>query len=86
MVRDSPRRIAAPHGISPLERDLLTEGLDYVARKGPLAFISIEAGQGPNAEPTVRKMSRKVKTDIALMQSRAYASAVLGRGDACEGS
>ena len=58
----------------------------YVARKGPLSFISIEAGQGPNAEPTVRKMSRKVKTDIALMQSRAYASAVLGRGDACEGS
>ncbi len=26
-VRDTPRRIAAPHGISPGERDLLVEGL-----------------------------------------------------------
>jgi hypothetical protein len=67
VVTDSPRRITAPHGISPLERDLLTEGLDSMRRKGPLAFISVEAP----AEPIVREISRSLKNVLALRQRRA---------------
>lgn len=71
IVTDTPRRITAPHGISARERDLLTEGIISLRRKGPLAFISLEAGTAPDAEPIVRTQSRKVKSDIGLYQRRA---------------
>ena len=40
---------------------------DYMARKGPLTFVSVTAA----AEPLVRALSRKVKSYIALRQDRA---------------
>jgi hypothetical protein len=70
-VIDSPRRITAPHGISAPERDLLAEGLDYMRRYGPGAFVSIEAGRTPETEREVRRMSRKAKSHIATYQDRA---------------
>ena len=62
-------RITARHenGIGPRERDLWCDGVDYLARKGPLAFISITAA----FEPVVRELSRKVKSYVALRQDRA---------------
>jgi hypothetical protein len=65
----SPPRITARHlnGIGPRERDLLCEGIDYLASKGPLAFVSITAV----SEPVVRKLSRKLKSFVALRQDRA---------------
>jgi hypothetical protein len=62
-------RITARHenGIGPRERDLWCEGLDYLAGKGPLAFVSITAA----FEPVVRELSRKVKSYVALRQDRA---------------
>jgi hypothetical protein len=64
-----PPRITAHHlnGIGPRERDLWCEGIDYLARKGPLAFVSITAA----FEPVVRELSRKVKSYVALRQDRA---------------
>jgi hypothetical protein len=65
----SPPRITARHqnGIGPRERDLLCESIDHMANRGPLAFVSIVAA----FEPVVRKLSRKIKSDIALSQRRA---------------
>jgi hypothetical protein len=62
-------RITARHlnGIGPRERDLWCEGIDLMARKGPLAFISVSA----TFEPIVRELSRKLKSHIALRQHRA---------------
>lgn len=62
-------RITARHqnGIGPRERDLWCEGIDYLARKGPLAFVSVSAA----LEPVVRALSRKVKSYVALRQDRA---------------
>ena len=62
-------RITARHenGIGPHERDLWCENVDYLARKGPLAFVSITAA----FEPVVRELSRKVKSHVALRQKRA---------------
>jgi Helix-turn-helix len=62
-------RITAPYenGIGPRERDLWCEGVDYLARKGPLAFVSVTAA----FEPVVRELSRKVKSYVALRQDRA---------------
>src|SRR5271166_3005543 len=62
-------RITARHrnGISPRERDLWCEGIDHMATKGPLAFVSVTAA----AEPIVRDLARKLKSDIALRQRRA---------------
>ena len=40
---------------------------DHMARKGPLAFVSITAA----FEPVVRELSRKVKSYVALQQERA---------------
>lgn len=55
------------NGIGPRERDLWCEGVDYLARKGPLAFVSITAA----FEPVVRELSRKIKSYVALRQDRA---------------
>jgi hypothetical protein len=46
---------------------LWSEGIDYLACKGPLAFVSITAA----FEPIVRELSRKVKSYVALRQDRA---------------
>jgi hypothetical protein len=61
-------RITARHenGIGPRERDLWCAGVDYLARKGPLAFVSITA----TFEPVVRELSRKIKNYVALRQDR----------------
>jgi hypothetical protein len=71
IVRDSPRRISAKHGISAPERNVLTESLDYMRQYGPGAFASIEAGYGQDAERTVRRLTNKVRSDIAIRQRRA---------------
>ncbi len=42
-------------------------GIDHMARRGPLTFVSVTA----TIEPLVRKLSRKVKSYIALRQDRA---------------
>ena len=70
-VKDARHRIIAPHGLSHHERDLLTEGLDYLRQRGPCVFVSIEAGRSPDAEKIVRSLARRVKSDIALRQRRA---------------
>ena len=71
-------RITGPSGERhrPLdERDLWCEGIDYLARKGPLAFVSITAA----FEPVVRELSRKVKSHVALRQNgRECAAAPFG--------
>jgi hypothetical protein len=66
---DPPPKITTRHlnGIGPRERDLWCESIDYLAHKGPLAFVSITAA----AEPLVRKFSRQVKSYVALRQDRA---------------
>jgi hypothetical protein len=70
-VKDARQRINAPHGLSHHERDLLTEGLDYLRRRGPCVFVSIEAGRPPNAEKIVRDLTRKLKSVMAQHQRRA---------------
>ena len=65
-----PPKIARPDGIGPRERDLLTEGMDYMRERGPGLFVSIANGRGPNAEPVVRRLTRKVRSDIAQRQKR----------------
>ena len=67
-VRD---RIAAPHGLSHHERDLLTEGLDHMRERGPCVFLSVEAGREPGSEKVVRSLVRRLRSDIALRQRRA---------------
>ena len=46
---------------------MLTEGLDHLRRKGPSLFVSIEAGRTPLTELTVRKLTRRVRRDIAQL-------------------
>ena len=58
-VKDTRYRINAPHGLSHHERDLLTEGLSYLRRRGSCVFVSIEAGRSPDAEKIVRLVSAK---------------------------
>lgn len=70
-VKDARHRINAPHGLSHHERDLLTEGLNYLRRQGPCVFVSIEAGRSPDAEKIVRSLARRVRSDITLRQCRA---------------
>ena len=70
-ARAERRRISAPHGLSHYERDMLTEGLDRLRRKGPALFVSIEAGRSSTSEMTVRKLTRRVRSDIAKLQRRA---------------
>ncbi len=66
-----PPRIARPDGIGPRERDILTEGMDYMRERGPGLFVSIANGRGSEAEPVVRRLARKVRSDIAQRQRRA---------------
>ncbi len=70
MVRERPPQIIAPHGLSHIERDHLTEGLDYLRRRGPGVFVSIEAGRSAEAEEIVRSMTDKARSRIALYQKR----------------
>ena len=70
-VKDARHRINAPHGLSHHERDLLTEGLNYLRQRGPCVFVSIEAGRSPDAEKIVRSLARRVRSDITLRQCRA---------------
>ena len=74
-VKDAstPRRVSAPHGLSHHERHLLTEGLAHMRRRGPCVFVSIEAGQSPGSENTVRALTRRIKSWIALRQRRVCA-------------
>ena len=70
-VKDSRRAVAAPHGLSHHERDLLTESFDHMRQLGPGLFASIEAGKSPDAERVVRAMTRRVRSDLAQRQRRA---------------
>ena len=40
-------------------------------QRGPCLFVSIEAGRSSKAERAVRRVTRKVRSDIALRQRRA---------------
>lgn len=70
IVREKPPQIVAPHGLSHRERDVLTEGLDFLRRQGPGFWVSVEAGKAPEAEKTVRDLVSRVRSDIALYQGR----------------
>ena len=65
------RRVAALHGLSHRERDLLTESFGHMRHRGPGLFVSIEAGRSPDAEKIVRAMTRRVRSDLAQRQRRA---------------
>lgn len=71
IVRDSLRQVSAKHGLTHDERDLLTESFDLMRQVGPGVFVSIEAGRSPDAERTVRAITRRVKSDLAQRQRRA---------------
>jgi hypothetical protein len=71
IVRDRPAQIDAPHGISHGERDVLTEGLDYMRGYGPGLIVHVEAGRSAEAKQEVRNLTRRIKSDIALRQRRA---------------
>ena len=77
IVRDACRDIAAPHGLSHHERDLLTESFAHMRQRGPGLFASIEAGRSPDAENIVRALTRRVKSDMAQRQRRAGIRRVL---------
>jgi hypothetical protein len=70
-VKDSRRAVAASHGLSHHERDLLTESFDHMRQRGPGLFVSLEAGKSPDAERIVRAMTRRVRSDLAQRQRRA---------------
>lgn len=74
---DAQRRISAPNGLSHHERDLLTESLRYMRACGPCVFVSIQAGHRPDAENIVRRLTRKVRSDLAQLQRRAGMRRVL---------
>ena len=76
-LRAPGRRICAPHGLSHHERDLLTESFDYMHRRGPGVFISIEAGRSPDAEKIVRELTHRLRSDVAVRQRRAGMQRVL---------
>src|SRR5271166_215812 len=66
------RQVAAKHGLSHHERDLLTEGLDLMRQRERAAlFVSVEAGREPPAESIVRAVARRVRSDLARRQRRA---------------
>jgi hypothetical protein len=69
--------VAAPHGLSHHERDLLTESFDHMRQRGPSLFVSIEAGRSPDAEKIVRALTRRVRSDMAQRQRRARMRRVL---------
>src|SRR5487761_1963970 len=80
IVIDAPPKIDAKHGLSPRERDLLTEGIDQMRRHGPGLFVSIENGReivvagpgtGHGAETGVRSLASRIRSDIAQHQRRS---------------
>ena len=74
-VKDSRRGVAAPHGPSHRERNLLTESFAHMRQRGPGLFASIEAGRSPDAENIVRALTRRVKSDMApAAAARWYAA------------
>jgi hypothetical protein len=68
LVRDPKPRTTAPHGLSHLEMDWVTEGMRYMRRQGPATFITVEGYDRPEREK--RALFRKVKNDVALYQGR----------------
>ena len=71
MVRDSGGHINAPHGLSHTERDHLAEAMDHLRQRGAGIFVSIEAGRSTTAETNVRRLARRVRSDVAQLQRRA---------------
>ena len=74
---DSRRGVAAPHGPSHRERNLLTESFAHMRQRGRGRFASIEAGRSLDAENIVRALTRRVKSDMAQRQRRAGIRRVL---------
>lgn len=68
---DRVPRICALHGLSHAECRLLAEAMHWLRRRGSGAFISIEAGRSPDAEPTVRALARRLRSDLVQRQRRA---------------
>lgn len=64
-------RTTAPHGLSHHERDRLIASMHYLRLRGPCVFVSIEAGRSAEAEREVRRLTRRIKSDIAQRQRRA---------------
>jgi hypothetical protein len=75
LVRDLHPRTTAPHGLSHLEMDWVTEGMRYLRRHGPAAFMTVEGYDRPEREK--RTLFRKVKNDVALYQGREKMRRVL---------
>ena len=69
--------ISAPNGLSHYERDVLIESLQYMRKCGPCMFVTIQAGHRPDAENIVRRLTRRVRSDIAQLQRRAGMRRVL---------
>jgi hypothetical protein len=68
---DRVSRICALHGLSHAECRLLAEAMHWLRGRGSGAFISIEAGRSPDAEPTVRALARRLRSDLVQRQRRA---------------
>ena len=64
-------RICAPHGLSHAECRLLAKAMHWLRGRGSGAFISVEAGRSPDAERTVRALTRRLKSDLVQRQRRA---------------
>src|SRR5487761_2483086 len=73
IVIDAPPKIDAKHGLSPRERDLLTEGMDQMRRHGPGLFVSIENGReivvagpgtGHGAETGGRSLASRIRSGM----------------------
>jgi hypothetical protein len=75
LVEDLHPRTTAPHGLSHLEMDWVTEGVRYLRRQGPAAFMTVEGYD--RSEREKRTLFRKVKNDVALYQGREKMRRVL---------
>ena len=64
-------RICAPHGLSHAECRLLAKAMHWLRGRGSGAFISVEAGRSPDAERTVRALTRRLKSNLVQRQRRA---------------
>ena len=68
---DRVPRICALRGLSHAECRLLAEAMHWLRGRGSGAFISIEACRSPDAEPTVRALARRLRSDLVQRQRRA---------------